>query len=144
MDLLWIFITKSAFVSSFIGKNNTIVEGRAVEVTADVIKVKVGEWRLESTNFDQSINIGQNVSIIIRPEEVFFHASDMPLSPNSIKGTVLAKTFLGSEMRFHIDIGFPIEVLVSNEKRNLPIEIEQELFLDITNPLVFPSGYKVN
>jgi ABC-type sugar transport system ATPase subunit len=52
---------KSAFVSSFIGKNNTIVEGRAVEVTADVIKVKVGEWRLESTNFDQSINIGQNV-----------------------------------------------------------------------------------
>lgn len=60
---------RSLFVATFIGNINTI-EGRVESVNADRVTVRCGEERLEGQPAHGKLEIGQHVTVAVRPEHV--------------------------------------------------------------------------
>ena len=92
------------FVASFVGTTN-VIQGRALSREpndAGGVETSLGELRCP---LPPSIQAGQPVSVMFRPEAVMIHAEQRQSRANIIPGTVTSAVFTGNRVGYEIDSG---------------------------------------
>lgn len=92
------------FIANFVGHAN-LFEGRVSESREKETSI---EWekdrRLYVNNKREKLQSGENLSFIIRPENVQVQKQPFEKTKNVLKGRVAAKIFLGSTLRLILDL----------------------------------------
>jgi tungstate transport system ATP-binding protein len=104
---------ETQFVARFMG-TETIVEGKVVRSEASGTVVEVAGHEIASGSKARE---GDGVLLCIRAENVTLHAPTSPQRPDgALEGTVTKITPLGSHTRIHLDCGFPLAALVTDDR----------------------------
>jgi len=91
------------FIADFVGTSN-ILKGKVVANENGLLVVSGNGFKLKSTNKTNK----KDVDIIIRPEHVKVNPIDSVVDPsitNVIEGTVIMSTYLGSIVRYDVQVG---------------------------------------
>lgn len=105
---------RTEFVAGFVGKANYI-SGTLTRIAQDegiaFVKSPFGMFTIQTTNeeADESL-LNKTVKMLIRPEE--FALSDEKKQKNTISGKVVVAMFLGSVMRYEVDVGWEKNFIV--------------------------------
>lgn len=98
----------SRFVADFLGTAN-IFDGEVVEVDGEYVTVDSGEDRIRTlSRFD--VEVGDDVSVVVRPERFAFGAGDG--DENTFEGTITFKRHLGSSVEFRLETDGGRELVV--------------------------------
>ena len=92
------------FVASFVGTTN-VIPGRALSHEpndAGRVETSLGELRCP---LSPSIQAGQAVSVMFRPEAVMIHTEQRESRANTVPGTVKSAIFTGNRVGYEIDSG---------------------------------------
>jgi spermidine/putrescine ABC transporter ATP-binding subunit len=90
----------SEFVARFIGRTN-LLAGRVVSADGERVEVALAGHVVRLPRGDAKLAPGTAVRLVVRPELVVLHA---PAAPG-LRGTVLARTFLGEKAEYRIEVG---------------------------------------
>jgi putative spermidine/putrescine transport system ATP-binding protein len=93
----------SRFVSSFIGEAN-LLEGEVSNLDKDGINVLVEGLEVRATHSDEELHQGQQVSVMVRPENVVLGPHAAGLDCNRCRGTVLHRTYQGTMVRYEMEL----------------------------------------
>ncbi|MDK2896013.1 MAG: iron(III) transport system ATP-binding protein [Candidatus Atribacteria bacterium] len=96
------FNPKNKFVADFVGLNN-FIPVKVEKVEKNYIAVKVADKTLKVENRYLVSNIKENMILSIRPESIKLNPPEE--TDNLIKGRVKVHNFLGSVVRYWVDIG---------------------------------------
>lgn len=102
------------FIANFVGHAN-LLEGTITQITGQSARFRTqsGLELIGKLPQNYSAEIGSHISYIIRPENILMMNPESS-AENTVKGTVLAKVFLGSTIRYIINIG---------ESRNVEMDL---------------------
>ena len=120
------------FIAGFVGHAN-FFEGviQAVEGNRILVKSRGGHlvWAVVP-HADQCVR-DQQVTLVIRPENINAHTSGEE-APNMVPGTVVARIYLGSTVRYLVDVGEEKEIEIDLQTKNLVDRKEGEtLYLSL-------------
>jgi len=105
------------FVSSFIGYIN-LIPGQIASKERDMFRISTPLCELFNTSTElNELHADDQIMVIIRPESVTLGKSPLPGRENLLKGIVLNFTYIGSTVRYTIDVSgmaSPFIVDVSN------------------------------
>jgi tungstate transport system ATP-binding protein len=99
-------------VAEFVGMEN-IIDGVVISSEGEMAAVDANGTIIEAV---ADYNIGEEVSVCIRPEDITVALSRLSSSArNSLAGTVTLTVFSGPLCRVEIDCGFPLVALVTRK-----------------------------
>ena len=116
------------FVADFIGETN-FLEGQARESQAGEAAVVVGGVLTLYVPMEGRVEIGEEVTVAIRPEKISLHAE--PAGPRAIPGIVQEVIYTGTDTRYLVQL--TEKAIVAVRQQNVGIGA----------PVVFPVGAKV-
>lgn len=93
---------RTRFVADFIGTTN-LLQGRAVEVADRQLKVRTPAGLVVQAAGGDSLQVGQEVTVSIRPEHLRI-SRQRPAIGNNFHGIVQQATFMGSVVRHRIKL----------------------------------------
>lgn len=96
---------KTPFIADFVGTSN-ILKGTAAGEENGFSIVQVEGYRLRSANKASK----KEMDVIIRPENVHIHEANEPITGNILEGKVAVATYLGSIIRYEVEVGSHIIV----------------------------------
>jgi spermidine/putrescine transport system ATP-binding protein len=100
------------FVADFIGETN-FIEGTLSSKSGDKGQVKLADGRtLEAPLNHHDIPIGQSATLAIRPERIMITNGNAPAGSTQLKGKVAEVQYIGTDMRYHIDAGGNVSLVV--------------------------------
>lgn len=129
---------KTAFIAYFIGNNNNVIKGKVMGVENGRIKVRIGEWLLETKAPGVNFSLELDATVIIRPEMIKI-CKPGASGTNIARGSVSVRTMLGSSLRMLVDIGAPLEVLLPGMEGSQLGQVGDTVTLMLENPLIFPG-----
>ena len=106
---------KTRFVANFIGETN-VLTARVIEKNQDKIIVLVDDKVVINITSKENINLGQLVTILIRPEKAVLYPANYKL-PSSLMGIVEDVIYLGTDTRYLVRI--TDKSILSIRKQNL-------------------------
>jgi iron(III) transport system ATP-binding protein len=127
------------FVASFIGESN-ILEAEVVEVTADVVKVKLDDNIFVKGSMTQSTNgkklsAGEKIRVSIRPEAVYEGTG-----PNQVTGTIQLVEFTGVSINYVVKVGSNIMKVMIINKGNEILKRGDSITLHIPEKGIYLIG----
>ena len=120
------------FIAGFVGHAN-FFEGtiQAVEGERILVKSRGGHLIWAVVPHADQCAPGQQATLVIRPENINAH-TDGAEAPNMVSGTVVARIYLGSTVRYLVDVGEGKEIEIDLQTKNLVDRKEGEtLFLSL-------------
>lgn len=89
------------FVAGFIGDAN-LIDGVVSKIESNVISVKVGTDEIQSESTPDELNVGDDVTIMIRPERIVIIPENSSSKPadNYLECKVISHTFQGAQSRY--------------------------------------------
>ena len=107
---------QSRFIADFIGESN-FFRGRVAELTGSgKAVVNIDEGFKLTGNTHGGTELGQKVSVAVRPEKILLLEHSAPENPNCLPGSVLTAVFIGSYTRFQVSL--PGDVLCVVQQQN--------------------------
>ena len=106
----------SLFVAGFIGYIN-LIPGRISEQTPGLTRISTAACELINANDMQDMNTGE-VMAVMRPESVKLEEGSSADEENKLNGTILSSTYIGSTVRYTIEVP----------------SLEQPFVADVSNP----------
>lgn len=97
------------FTARFIGKAN-YVKGRIGSVEEDQVSIDLPFGSILAKKTADNLQIGDDVGVMFRPTE--FSITDEKEGVNIIKGTLITSMFLGSLIRYEVDVGMEDNMMV--------------------------------
>ncbi|HEY9623422.1 MAG TPA: ABC transporter ATP-binding protein [Crinalium sp.] len=91
---------RSHFVAQFIGKAN-FLKGTVQEVAAEFCWVEVNGMRLKASSPNQSLQVGDAVTLMIRPERLQMDRT--VTADNQVMGKTASVTYVGQRVESHMD-----------------------------------------
>lgn len=93
------------FIADFVGHAN-LFEGQVFETKTEEIKMQTLTKKMITVQANNQGKIkGEDISVIIRPENVQISVKPFQSQENTFKGMIKAKIFLGNTQRLLIDLG---------------------------------------
>ncbi|MEI2833966.1 MAG: ABC transporter ATP-binding protein [Acidimicrobiia bacterium] len=91
------------FVASFIGDAN-LIEGKVTKDNGGVLTIAVGDNQIQSESTPDDLKVGDDVTIMIRPERVVLFPENSASKPDSnyLECTVSSHTFEGAQSRYSL------------------------------------------
>jgi iron(III) transport system ATP-binding protein len=106
------------FVAGFIGYIN-LIPGRVVSLERGTMKISTAACELSNTNPGlPDLSIGDQVMVIMRPESVHLEEKTSIGAQNRLNGTVLNSTYVGSLVRYTLQVE----------------RLDQVFIVDVSNP----------
>ena len=107
------------FVADFIGETN-FINGTLEAKQGDSGTLKLSDGRrLEAKLKGHQLNIGEKVSIAIRPEKIRLHeTSETSNAGNSISGDIAEAYYIGTDTRYRVTSGSDIDLVVRVQNLN--------------------------
>lgn len=99
------------FVADFIGETN-FLEGAVSDINGEVIDVSLDEHTIVKAHSNLSVQKGQKVGVIIRPEKISLASTGM------VKGRVLETIYIGTDTRYIIRIKDNTSITVREQNLN--------------------------
>lgn len=87
------------FVAGFIGDAN-LLNGKVVAVDAGGVDVSIGSHVLRSESISGDLKVGEEVSVMIRPERIILTPQEAPAPAHALSCTVTSHTFQGAQSRY--------------------------------------------
>ena len=107
---------KTRFVADFIGSINQF-QGTVKSLTKDSVIVACADWGGEIiVDRDAAIDIGQNVSVAVRPEKISINRKTPAKGLNAIEGKVLDLGYFGKDSLYRVKL--PSNALVRVNRVN--------------------------
>jgi putrescine transport system ATP-binding protein len=107
---------KTKFVADFIGSINQFA-GTVKSVTKDKAIVACADWGGEiDVNRDATIDVGQNVSVAVRPEKISIDKKAPAKGLNAVEGKVIDLGYFGKDSLYRVRL--PSSVLVRVNRVN--------------------------
>jgi ABC-type Fe3+/spermidine/putrescine transport system ATPase subunit len=103
-------------VADFIGEMN-FINGKIKDVQGGAAQVSVGDSLTLSTNCDQSLPNGTEVSLAVRPEKMHINASES--NGNTFKARVISVVYIGTDTHYGVEISGGQHLRV-REQNNMP------------------------
>ena len=100
---------KTIFVADFIGEAN-IINAKVLEVNDNKMKVSMLQNHIIEINNTDNFNVGDDLKLVIRPEDVKISKSELI---NSIEGIICDTTYSGDSTKLLVDIPGIIDIKVS-------------------------------
>jgi putative spermidine/putrescine transport system ATP-binding protein len=92
----------SRFVTDFIGESN-ILEGKVSKVANVLVEIAFAGQRVSAPR-TRELSVGDQVSFVVRPENVRLGAQANGPAHNAIEGTLRTETYQGALIRYEIDV----------------------------------------
>ena len=107
---------KTKFVADFIGSINQFA-GTVKSVTKDKATIACADWAGEIiVNRDASIDVGQNVSVAVRPEKISINKKVPAKGLNAVEGKVIDLGYFGKDSLYRVKL--PSQALVRVNRVN--------------------------
>ena len=107
---------KTKFVADFIGSINQFA-GTVKSVTKDKANIACADWGGEITvNRDAMIDVGQNVSVAVRPEKISISKKAPAKGLNAVEGKVIDLGYFGKDSLYRVKL--PSQALVRVNRVN--------------------------
>ncbi len=95
---------KTKFVADFIGSINQFA-GTVKSVTKDKATIACADWGGEITvNRDASVDVGQNVSVAVRPEKISISKKPLAKGLNAVEGKVIDLGYFGKDSLYRVKL----------------------------------------
>lgn len=108
---------KNRFVAEFIGESN-LLKGRIIEILNNKIVVLIDDKiPLELNYQNNNFNLGQLVTILIRPEKAVLYPADYKL-PSSFMGIVEDVVYIGTDTRYLVRINRKTRLVIRKQNLN--------------------------
>jgi len=117
---------ESQRVAEFVGIEN-MLPGRVIEQEDNLLTIDVGGSRIQAVSEHL---IGDNVYVLIRPEDITFSpSSNVTSARNLFRGAITRLTPVGPLVRLEIDCGFPLlGLLTRSSASDLGLEIGKDVY----------------
>ncbi len=117
---------ESQEVAEFVGIEN-MLPGTIVEREDNLLTIDVGGSHVQALSGHL---MGDNVYVLIRPEDITFsYSKDVTSARNIFHGVIIKLTTVGPLMRLEIDCGFPLLGLVTRSSASdLGLEIGKDIY----------------
>lgn len=112
----------SRFVADFIGESN-FLRARVEEVGKEEITVRIGDQFVQAARRSNSISVGDEISLAVRPERMELTAS----GGGVIEGQLEEVVFMGTDTRFIVRLGSGESVTVRLQNSGGGAEYEGEI-----------------
>jgi spermidine/putrescine transport system ATP-binding protein len=108
---------KNRFVADFIGETNTLT-GRIIEKNQEKIVVLIDDKiPLNVISYQEDINLGQMVTLLIRPEKGVLYPAEYKL-PSALMGVIEEVIYLGTDTRYLIRITRKSRLVIRKQNLN--------------------------
>jgi len=108
---------KNRFVAEFIGESN-LLKGRIIEKNKETIVVLMDDKLPLSINYNENdLNLGQVITILIRPEKAVLYPADYKL-PASLMGIVEDVVYIGTDTRYIVKITRKTSLIIRKQNLN--------------------------
>ncbi len=108
---------KNRFVAEFIGESN-LLKGRIIEKNKETIVVLIDDKLPLSINYNENdLNLGQVITILIRPEKAVLYPADYKL-PASLMGIVEDVVYIGTDTRYIVKITRKTSLIIRKQNLN--------------------------
>ncbi len=117
------------FVADFIGDSN-FLDGEIVSINNDLVTCKIGSEKLFEAENSGSHQIGDQVTLFLRPEKVTLKKPADDDSENDKQGMVSNIVYLGNEATYSVDMGDSISLMAQarpKENGELPFSIGETI-----------------
>ncbi|MEM7565470.1 MAG: ABC transporter ATP-binding protein [Pseudomonadota bacterium] len=117
------------FVADFIGDTN-FMDGEIVDLNEDLVTCRIGASSLFEAENSGSHNVGDQVTLFLRPEKISLSADGETNGSDTRPGKVANIVYLGNQAAYTVDMGDGIELTAQARPRedgNLPFEIGDSL-----------------
>jgi iron(III) transport system ATP-binding protein len=117
------------FVASFVGTTN-VIQGRALTDDSNGrgrVETSIGELRCP---LPPSIQAGQPVSVMVRPEAVMIHTEQREAGSNVVAGTVKAAVFTGNRVGYEIVSG-QVHIRAETSPYVAEIKKDQQVWVEL-------------
>jgi putrescine transport system ATP-binding protein len=115
---------KTKFVADFIGSINQFA-GTVKSVTKDRAVIGCADWGGDiSVDRDASVDVGQNVSVAVRPEKISINRKTPAKGLNAVEGKVIDLGYFGKDSLYRVKLPSSVLVRVSrvNDQRGRETE----------------------
>jgi len=132
------------FVAQFIGDANSFV-GKITEISDDYAKINSDHGFSFNVCYKKELKVGSIQRVFIRPERI--HLSRKVLDfPNSYNGMIKYVTYMGSNVRYHIEMenGFNLRVDEQNTKNCDKYKTGEEIYFSIEPDSCFCFETKID
>jgi spermidine/putrescine transport system ATP-binding protein len=104
------------FVADFIGDTN-FLDGEIVSFNDDLVTCKIGSQSMFEAENSGGHNVGDQVTLFLRPEKISLSAHDQATSSNTRPGRVANIIYLGNQAAYTVDMGDGIELTAQARPR---------------------------
>ena len=130
---------KSLYVADFLGEAN-IFKGRVVEVLDSKCKVLI-QNNLEFSVFNKNYQIGDYLSIIVRPENMKISKTSRKM--NCLEGTILEEIYTGSVTLILVEVmKWQIKVIISGNDKLYKVGDLVYLYFTIEDSIVLRGNHE--
>ena len=130
---------KSLYVADFLGEAN-IFKGKVVEVLDSKCKVLI-QNNLEFSVFNKNYQIGDYLSIIVRPENMKISKTSRKM--NCLEGTILEEIYTGSVTLILVEVmKWQIKVIISGNDKLYKVGDLVYLYFTIEDSIVLRGNYE--
>lgn len=118
------------FIADFVGHAN-LFEGKVSKQSGNNIELQTESQKVITAAIaDRDAAVGENMALIIRPENVQISKTPIEKAKNVFKGRVTAKIFLGNTLRLLIDLGEKKEIEADlHAKQMIQCEENEEIYI---------------
>ena len=128
------------FVADFMGSGN-IFQGEVVSANDQDVTVKLGFGVIACTANGQSVSVGDNVLISIRPESASLSSTP---SPGSLACAIRTEAYLGVNVEYLISVaGHELRIRVPSDTQSFEPDEEAHLSLRAQGCFIVPQGTTV-
>ena len=130
---------KSLYVADFLGEAN-IFKGKVVEVLDSKCKVLI-QNNLEFSVFNKNYQIGDYLSIIVRPENMKISKTSRKM--NCLEGTILEEIYTGSVTLILVEVmKWQIKVIISGNDKLYKVSDLVYLYFTIEDSIVLRGNHE--
>lgn len=106
---------KSRFVAEFVGRNN-LFDGKVSGTAADKVRVETPHATFAIEQNGAAIDVGQQVTLVVRADLMRSQIGDEPVGENSITGVIKGLEYAGSVILLVLDLGNGEELKVEQHE----------------------------
>jgi spermidine/putrescine transport system ATP-binding protein len=117
------------FVADFIGDTN-FLDGEIISIKDDLVTCRVGVDNIFEAKTSGAHDVGDQVTLFLRPEKINLTSLSEQTSENSLQGKVANIVYLGNEATFSVDVGDGISLMAQarpKEDGKLPFVVGETI-----------------
>jgi ABC-type Fe3+/spermidine/putrescine transport system ATPase subunit len=127
------------FVAEFVGNNN-LFDGEVIELNHQTMRIRCPQGVIAAPYRNRSHHIGDRVTVVV-PADRMAIASTSTAIENSIRATLRAREFIGSQVIYFLETSAGHEVKLIqqqslNDSLSVPINAELQLTWNVENTII--------